>query len=425
MEIYVVQQGDDIQLIATKFGITVEKLMSDNGLFNPYALVVGQALVILYPKETYTVKQGDTLTSIAEQTGISVMQLYRNNPFLYDREFIHPDENLVISYNTVKDLQVNGYIYLFNNTDTIIKSLPFLTFLSIYNYNIAKNVSITTYGDDTNIINLAKENNTVPLMMISALSQTGEGESDFLYQLLLSREHQERLIDEILQVLRSKGLMGINMLINKITQINQYYYYELFAKISKVLRDDGYIFMLTISMDFKSPIDLDFKVISFFVDRIIFMQDIWSIKEQPPAPITNISVIRPFIENVTSIVSSDKLSMGKPLIGYDWKLPFEPNTTEARLLSSNSVISLARELGGDIKFDEESQTPYFEYYNPFLMFPEKHIVWFTDARSIRALDKVIIEYDLVSTGLWHVTSYNQQLYSMINATFNIIKFPVY
>jgi spore germination protein len=55
---------------------------------------------------------------------------------------------------------------------------------------------------------------------------------------------------------------------------------------------------------------------------------------------------------------------------------------------------------------------------------ENHIVWFTDARSIKALDEVVIEYDLVGTGLWQLTSYNQQLFSITNAVFNIIKLPI-
>ena len=78
----VVQPGDNIESIATKYNITVERLISDNGLINPFSLVVGQTIVVLSPKKTYTVMQGDTLTSIADSNGISVMQLMRNNPLL-------------------------------------------------------------------------------------------------------------------------------------------------------------------------------------------------------------------------------------------------------------------------------------------------------------------------------------------------------
>lgn len=46
MDIYVVQNGDTINSIADKFGISVERLISDNGIINPSTLVVGQTIVI-------------------------------------------------------------------------------------------------------------------------------------------------------------------------------------------------------------------------------------------------------------------------------------------------------------------------------------------------------------------------------------------
>ena len=57
MEIYIVQHGDSVESIANRYGISVERLISDNGISNPKILVVGQALVILIPKETYIVKR--------------------------------------------------------------------------------------------------------------------------------------------------------------------------------------------------------------------------------------------------------------------------------------------------------------------------------------------------------------------------------
>jgi spore germination protein len=142
MDIYIVQPGDNIESIAQKYGITVERLISDNGMINPYALVVGQAIVILYPTQTYTVQQDDTLATIADNNGISLMQLMRNNLLLYDREYIYPTESLAISYNTVKDVQVVGYSYAFLSRDILIRALPYLTFLSIFNYRITENADI-------------------------------------------------------------------------------------------------------------------------------------------------------------------------------------------------------------------------------------------------------------------------------------------
>ena len=419
MDIYVVQLGDNIEEIANKYGITVERLISDNGMINPYSLVVGQTIVILYPKVTYIVKQGDTLTTIADSNEISIMQLMRNNPFLYDRDFIYPDESLVISYNTVKDIQVNAYTYVFPSQDILTRALPYLTFISIFNYRIVEDANIINFGDDSEIIRLAEEYDTIPLLMISTLSLTGEDlKVESIYKILLDNEQQDKLINGMLQIIRSKGFKGINVFISNITEYNQSLYLNVFAKLSMALRNEGYIFFITITTNYTSTNEnLDYQSISFLVDRIIFLQNIWEMRKQPPAPISDISLIRQFIDHITSKVSPNYISLGKPLVGLGWDLSFIPNLPLAKLLSLNSTITLAYDQRAVIQLDDVSQNSYFNY----MEYTENHIVWFIDARSIKALDEIIIEYDLVGTGLWFLTSYNQQLYSIINATFNILK----
>lgn len=425
MEIYVVQEGDNIDIIAAKYGISVERLITDNGLINPYSLVVGQALVILNPRETYTVKQGDTIEAIADNHGISVMQLIRNNPFLYDRNYIYPDETLVIEFNTVKDIQVNGYTNTFISQESLLRSLPYLTYISIFNYQIAENDSsqIISFGDDSHIIRMAKQYSTIPLLMMSALSPTGELRNEYVYRLLLDIPLQDNLLHEILEILRLKEFMGVNLLISYISDYNQGLYLMLFQKLSTLLRNEGYIFMITISPDYSAIENLDYHSISLYVDRIIFLQNIWTNKNQPPAPISNISTVRPFIRNVVSKVSPNYVSLGKPLVGCDWVVPFPPGAS-ANLMSLNSTIVLAYEQNAKIYLDEESQTPYFDYIKIASGYTEEHKVWFIDARSLKAVDEVVIESDLIGTGIWNITSYYQQLFSIISAYNNIIKLPI-
>lgn len=289
MEIYVVQYGDDIESIANRYGISVERLISDNGLINPNALAVGQTLVILHPKETYTIKQGDTLEAIAEQNGITLMQLLRNNPFLHDREFIYEDETLVISFNTIRDISTNGFTDASLSVATLSRALPYLTYISIYSYRIADdNSRIISYYDDATIIKMAKQYNTIPLFTISALSLTGEFNLAHLYELLLNNKLQDNLINEILQVLRSKEYMGVNIVISFITEYNQSLYLNIIEKISLILRNEGYTFMVTISPEYSTDLNLNYSSISLFVDRIIFLDNIWNKRKEPPAPISNI-----------------------------------------------------------------------------------------------------------------------------------------
>ena len=60
MDIHVVRPGDTLYELLSD-GVPMSRLIQDNQLPDPSQLVVGQTLVIQYPRSTYTVRSGDTL----------------------------------------------------------------------------------------------------------------------------------------------------------------------------------------------------------------------------------------------------------------------------------------------------------------------------------------------------------------------------
>ena len=79
---YVVQAGDTLSGIATKFGTTVANLVSLNNISDPNLIYVGQVLKLPSSgnsSRTYTVQEGDTLSSIATKFGTTVVNLVSLN----------------------------------------------------------------------------------------------------------------------------------------------------------------------------------------------------------------------------------------------------------------------------------------------------------------------------------------------------------
>lgn len=78
--IYIVQKGDSIWLIAQKYNVSVNDLINANNLTNTI-IQVGDQLIIPTTSqspsqpETYTVKRGDSLWSIAQQYNTTVQEL--------------------------------------------------------------------------------------------------------------------------------------------------------------------------------------------------------------------------------------------------------------------------------------------------------------------------------------------------------------
>jgi spore germination protein len=427
MDIYVVQQGDTIDSIAEAYGVTANKLIIDNGITNINNLVTGQTIVIVYPNRTYIVQDGDTLNSIAENNGISLMQLLRNNPVLYEREYIYPGETLTISYETIKQCTTNGFVYPFVKEEVLKRTLPYLTFLSLFNYRVAERGNIVTYGDDTKLIQLAKTYGTIPLLMISSLSTLGEPNPEVSYEILINKEYQNYLISNVIRIMEEKGFQGVNLLISLLNESNQQLYVDFITNISDQIASRGYSLFVTINPQIQGDenntnfLSLDYETIRQLCYSLTFLQYYWGINTNPPAPVTSITSLRSFMDYVVTETSTTNIAIGIPVLAYDWTLPFTPNKSAANVMTINSALSLASDTRSEIYFDSFSYTPYFNYTNSYVGELEEHIVWSLDARTIRALDEIIIDYDLSGSGIWNIMVYYQQMWTVINSRLEIIK----
>lgn len=87
---YVVQSGDTLSSVASKFNTTVTTLAQLNGIVNVNRLEIGQVLIVPGPsqpdvlppqaiRETYTVRYGDTLNRLALRYGLSAQRIAEVN----------------------------------------------------------------------------------------------------------------------------------------------------------------------------------------------------------------------------------------------------------------------------------------------------------------------------------------------------------
>lgn len=426
MEIYVVKEGDTIDSIAERFGVSVERLILDNSFSSPVRLIVGQALIVAYPKQTHVVQEGDTLQSIAELYQVPIMQILRNNFFLADRQYIYPGETLVISYDTNGSVTTNGYVFAFIKREILLRVLPNLTYLSIFNYTASEEGEIIQYRDDTELIQTTLEYGVVPLLMITTSTQLGEPNIEIAFNILLSEEAQDRNINQFMEILKRKGYRGINMVFNYLSQNSQILYLNFTKKVSERLHQEGLLFIITINYDLQVQNgdiileQIDYAAFNSYVDGFILLKFVWGINSDPPAPIINNNHIRKLLDYVTQSVPPEKLVAGNPIFGYDWLLPYIEGRTVATSMTVNAVYELAYETGAVIQFDENSQTPFF-YYNQIIGIPVEHIVWFVDVRSIVGINEIVKEYSLGGSGIWNLMFYYPQLWVSINSQFDIIK----
>lgn len=426
MIIHVVQSGETIYTIAADYNVDVTRLVEENGLLNPEHLAAGQTIVIAYPDQVYITQEGDTLDGIGREFGVTRMQLLRNNTFLSDRETLYQGEELVIRYETQGSVAINAYAYPFINRDILIKTLPFLTYLTIFNYRTVED-GVIVGSDETDMIRAAKDYGVAPLMSLSTLTYQGISDIKVVNNILYNENILEQHIDSILNILREKEYYGLNISLVNLNQENRSAYENFITRLSARLKAEGFLLFITITPRISVRANeisferTEYTVLGQLADYLLILSYGWGSFAGPPSPVTPVFLSRRLLEDAVTMVPSEKIYTGISVIGYDWSGPYVIGLSKANALTTNAAIELALLTGSTIKFEENSQAPYFEYQTSDARNPVRHIVWFSDARTIDSLIKFVPEFSIQGGGIWNIMSYFAQMWLVINSQYNISK----
>ena len=320
MEIYTTQPGDSLWSIAQRFRTTPERIAQDNALASPGVLSVGQALVILQPTQTYTVMPGDSLFTIAQQFGVSISQLWRNNPFLKGGIDIQPGQVLFITLpppELGRGAEVTGYAYPFINREILRSALPYLTYLSIFTYGLRPDGTLLEV-DDEELINLARQYGTAPIMMLTSLGEDGLFSAELVINVLSNPEAQNRLLDDIDRVLSEKRYSGIEFDFEYIDAAYADEYAALIARAHERLSPRGYLIFADLAP--KESAEKrgllyeghDYPTIGAAADRMLLMTYEYGFTFGPPMAVSPIQPIRAVLDYAVNTILPAKLLLGVP-----------------------------------------------------------------------------------------------------------------
>lgn len=425
MEIYVVQPGDTLASIANRFGVPLQVLENINQLRNPDELVVGQTIVILYPSQIYTVRPGDSLYQIAVEFDTSVIELYQNNPQLSSQTEIYPGDVLVIQYavNQSRSISVLGYAYPYIDRQTLIKTLPYLTYLSVFTYGFTADGGLIAI-EDQDVVDLALDYGVAPLMVLSPLDESGNFSNVRASELLNDPVAQETLIQNLLGALYEKGYQGVDLDFEYLFAQDREAYVSFVQTLRKRLNAQGYVINVDLAPKVRENQEgllyegLDYYGLGAASNYVLVMTYEWGYTYGPPMAVSPIRSVRTVLDYAVTEIDTYKIFMGMNNYGYDWPLPYERGVTAAKTISNVAAVELAKVQNVDIQYDEWSQAPYFYYIAEDGV---EHVVWFEDARSIDARLKLIEEYDLNGAGYWNVMKFFPQNWMVLNALYNIRK----
>ena len=424
LTVYVVNSGDSVYSIAKANGITPESIISANQLANPSQLVVGQALVLPTNNRAYTVRSGDTIGSIARAYGVTQNAIFAANPSIPSSGRLMPGQVIAIPVAEQKlgTIEVNGYIFPQSNVSVVTPTLPSLTYLSIFSYQVNPDGSFTTINDDS-FISLARNNHVAPIMVITNIRPTGGFSSDIAHSILSNAGVQQTLIENVLTTLKQKNYYGLNIDFEYIFPDDRENYNDFLKKITTELHSQGYPVFTAVAP--KTSADQpgllyqahDYKAHGEIVDRVILMTYEWGYLAGPPQAVAPINQVKKVLDYAVTEIPPSKILMGIPNYGYDWILPYVPGTL-ATTFSNVEAVNRAFRNNADIHYDETAQSPYFNYYDDK---KRQHIVWFEDARSIRQKLLLVNKYSLAGVSYWTMERPFPQNLLILNSMYDIKK----
>lgn len=283
MVIYTIKQGDTLYNIAKYYGVDLSFLIKLNQISNPTELVVGQSIVIRFPKEIYTVKLGDTIESISNMYNISTRQLLRNNPWLFDMPVLYAGEQIIIEYednDILGDIEVNGYAYPYINKKVLEQTLPFLTYITIFTYGFTEDGELIGV-DDIEIIDIAKMYNVAPIMLISTLTKEGGFSNLLANKILNNKEAQDKLIENIIQNMKEKGYYGLDIDFEYVLPEDREAYVQFIDNVTRKLNEQGFIVMVALAPKISSEQkgllyeSHDYKAIGEVANSVLVMTYEW------------------------------------------------------------------------------------------------------------------------------------------------------
>lgn len=419
--IYVAQPGDTAFGVAQRYGVSLSRLIFDNQLPADGTLVPGQALLVLRPSVTGMVLPGDTVSTIAANYGISELALLRRNPYLVAAPLI-AGEQLIIEYEERGGASIFslGYAYPFIRPELLRETLPFLNALYCFSYGFTPSGDLIPFRDEY----LRQQANLFGAEAVMVLTPHTEGEAfnnRLINNIINDPSARSRLIGNIINELLAKGYSGLDMDFEYIDAVNRDSYSELIRQLSDALHSEG--LTLSVALAPKTYREqpgqlyegLDYATLGQYADRVLLMTYEWGYKYGPPLAVAPLPNVRQVVEYALTEMPADKIILGIPNYAYDWPLPYQRGTTEARTIGNVEAVDIARRFGAPIRYDEQAQAPFFNYMN----MGTEHVVWFEDVRSIQAKLNLVTGYGLQGAGWWSLMRPFRANWMLLDSMFSL------
>ena len=366
----------------------------------------------------HTVSKGESLYTIGKKYGVTIEQLIKANGNTVQPTLIIGQAVIIPTAEDKKQSKlINGYAYPNIDRGALISALGYISNISPFSYGIAEDGTLVNLVD-TDIITISQSFSVMPILIVTTLTEEGIFNSSRAEQILQNESLADAVIENIALKLESNDYFGVDVDFEYIPAQNKTAYAEFIKKLKLKISALGYKTLVSLApKTYAAQRGLlyeahDYKALGEAADYVLVMTYEWGYTYGPPMAIAPINKVREVIEYAVSEIDAKKVLLGVPNYAYDWTLPYVQGS-KAQSISNSFAIMNARSVGAEIVFDSQAMTPYYTYFKD----EKEHIVWFEDARSVKARMELINEFGLAGFSVWNIMNFYQPLWTTANSYF--------
>lgn len=415
-----VRPGESLWQIARRYGVTTEQIVELNGLRDPNRLVPGLALLI--PTERrHVVRPGETLWRIAQQYGTTVDALAREN-LITNVNYLFPGQVLVVPRGERPVIEANAYQANLStgNVAPTVEAAPYLTYIALFSAAITEDGDVVPPNWQV-FIDAARRGGAATLLTLTNF-RGSTFSSDLASAFLNNSAAVQRAIDELVIICRVQRHAGVNVDFEYVYPQDREAYNNFLRRLAPRLHAEG--FSLSTAVAPKVSADQagllyeahDYPVHGEVCDFVVLMTYEWGYVTGPPMAIAPLDQVRRVLNYAITAIPRDKILMGMPTYGRDWRLPYQRGVTRAETFSPVTAVNRAIDVGAAIQFDERAQSPFYRYWDAE---GNEHIVWFEDPRSLQAKFDTVKEYRLRGLSYWVLGNPFPQNFPLLRDNFRV------
>ncbi len=242
---------------------------------------------------------------------------------------------------------------------------------------------------------------------ISVPGKQGNFSGELLHTVLHNENIQNQLISQIINVLKTNNLQGINIDFEEMNENSDQYLNAFMKNLYGKMKQNN----LTVSIDIMADnADYNPMLLKDFTDYFIIMAYDQFNDNSQAGPISDQKWIEKQLDQIAKNVPSEKLILGLGAYGRQWIS--DENGTRTEDLTYSQVIDRAKISKSIISFDENSYNLHYAYdfKGSASELASKNSVWFTDAATIYNIMRFSDDYRNAGTALWRLGSEDPRIW---------------